>query len=363
MAVAWVGSREAPLENAVQLAAELLQASRCPVFSLDTDVHGTRAAIALAERAGAAYDHIDSAVIARDTALFTDRGAMTVAYGEARRRADVIVIAGELPETYRAMVHELAGTVPDLSTGKVRELFLIGNDGRMVPALNGKRRATPLSCGKAGLNATLAAIRARCAGRQVSALVSNFDAFARSLAAARFPVFVFSGHGIDGLGLEMLQGLIDDLNVTSRASGLHLPASENGWSSVLASTWMTGFAPRTGFARGFPEYDPWRFDVKRLVAVGEADLHVWISAGATRHPVHPKETTLIALTKTDEPIAGAAVTFAIGEAGVDHDGVVYSARVGTLSAVTARTASQLPSAASVIREIAAYFQAEAALPC
>ena len=24
--------------------------------------------------------------------------------------------------------------------------------------------------------------------------------------------------------------------------------------------WMTGFPPRTGFGRGYPEHDPWRFE-------------------------------------------------------------------------------------------------------
>ena len=38
---------------------------------------------------------------------------------------------------------------------------------------------------------------------------------------------------------------------------------------------------------------------------------------------------MIALAKTAEPVPGAAITIAIGEAGVDHDAVVYSSRTGT----------------------------------
>ncbi|MHA6687090.1 tungsten formylmethanofuran dehydrogenase [Mesorhizobium sp. A556] len=357
MAVAWIGNRETSVERAAEHAASLLQASRCPVFSLDTDVHGTRAAIALAERTGAAYDHVSGAALARETALFTDRGAMTVALGEVRRRADVVVIVGKLPEAYGTLLAELSSTTPDLSAANARTFFLIGNDGGMVPA------GTPLACGKAGLNATLAAIRASLGGRQVSTPVSNFDVFANGLKSARYPVFVFSGHGVDRFGLEMLQGLLDDLNQKSRASGLHLPASESGWGSILASTWMTGFAPRTGFSRGFPEYDPWRYDVARMIAAGEADLHLWIAANASQKLKTPKGVSLIALTKTVQPVAGAAVTIAIGEAGIDHDGVVYSARTGTLRAVSAGAASQLPSTAAVLRTIAGHFDAEAALPC
>ncbi|RUY60998.1 tungsten formylmethanofuran dehydrogenase, partial [Mesorhizobium sp. M7A.F.Ca.CA.001.09.2.1] len=71
---------------------------------------------------------------------------------------------------------------------------------------------------------------------------------------------------------------------------------------------------------------------------------------------------LIVLTKTEKPVAGAAVTMAIGEAGVDHDAVVYSSRTGSLRSIDAQADSQLPSAATIIRLIATHAFAEA-LPC
>ncbi|MEQ1951101.1 tungsten formylmethanofuran dehydrogenase [Mesorhizobium sp. CN2-181] len=361
MAVAWIGNREAQLQDAAGETAKLLQSSRCPVFSFDTDVHGTRAAIALAERVGAAYDHIDGAVLAHETALFTDRGGMTVAPGEARRRADVVVVVGELPKAYGRFLLELAATKPDLPVAGERAFFSVGD---VTPALDGKREATPLVCEGQGLAATLAALRGRCAGRQVSAPVKNFEKFAAALAKARYPVFFYSGQSAAALALEMLQGLISDLNATGRASGLLLPASEGGWGAALASGWMTGFPPRTGFGRGFPEHDPWRFDVARMIADGEADCHVWISDDPQRRP--PKATNgcaLIACVRTDGPVAGAAVTIGIGQAGLDHDGVVYSAQVGTLIAVDGSSRSDSVAAADILRAIAAGVEAEAALPC
>ena len=361
MAVAWIGNREAQLQRAAEEAAKLLQSSRCPVFSFDTDVHGTRAAIALAERVGAAYDHIDGAVLARETALFTDRGGMVVAPGETRRRADLVVIVGDLPEAHRRLLLELAVTEPDQPATGQRSFFSVGGQ---TPPLDGKRSATRLTCGEAGLAATLAALRALCAGRQVSTPVANFDLFAKALAEARFPVFLFSCHAADALALEMLQGLIGDLNATGRASGLHLTASESGWGSALVSTWMTGFPPRTGFSRGFPEYDPWRFDVARMIADGEADCHVWISGSGERTPPKPrKDMLLVALAKTSGPVAGAAVTIRVGESGVDHDGVGYLARIGTLTALAARSPTDLPSAAAILRAIAEEVPAGAMPPC
>ncbi|RWE14139.1 MAG: tungsten formylmethanofuran dehydrogenase [Mesorhizobium sp.] len=363
MAVAWIGNRETLVERAAAHAAALLGSSRCPVFSLDTDIHGTRAAIALAERVGAAYDHADGAAVSRETTLFTDKGAMTVAPGETRRRADVVVIVGELPKIHHEFVGELSATVPDLSAKNQREIFLVGSNGASAPPLNNGRTATLLSCGEASLGATLAALRTQCRGRQTSQPVSNFDDFVKALAAAHFPVFLFSGGATEGLALEMLQGLIADLNRKSRASGLHLPASENGWGSALASTWMTGFPLRTGFARGFPEFDPWRYDVARMIAAGEADLHLRISSSIVQPQKKKNRMALIVLAKTQEPIAGAAVTIAIGEAGVDHEAVVYSSRTGSLRSIDARAASELPSAATVIRLVTSHVSAEAALPC
>jgi formylmethanofuran dehydrogenase subunit B len=363
MAVAWIGNRETLVERAVAHAATLLGSSRCPVFTFDTDIHGTRAAIALAERVGAAYDHIEGAALARETALITDKGAMTIAPGEARRRGDMLVIVGDLPEEYAGFLADLANSVPDLSEKNAREFFLVGT-GRAMPSFLSGAKATRLSvAGKTGLAATLAALRAQCAGRKVSTPVSKFDDFAAALAAAKFPVFLFSGLTSDTFALEMLQGLVADLNRKARASSLHLPASESGWGSTIASTWMTGFAPRTGFARGFPEFDPWRFDVERMIAQGEADLHLRISTAKSGPAPKGEGVPLIALAKTLKPVAGAAVTIAIGEAGIDHDAVVYRARTGTLRSAAASAPSTLPPAAEIIRSISAQISPEEGWPC
>lgn len=349
MAVAWIGNRETPLERAVEHVAALLSSSRCPVFSLDTDIHGTRAAIALAERVGAAYDHIDGDALAREVALVTDRGGMFISPGEARRRADVVAIVGELPKAHHALVAGIAGTVPDLSASNARQFFLIGDGDTRAPPLGG-HKAARLSCAEGGLDAALAALRAQCAGRPVATPVSSFDRFAEALASARFPVFLFSGHATGALALEMLQGLVADLNRTSRASALYLPASDSGWGSVLASTWTAGFPPRSGFARGFAEFDPWRLDAKRMLAAREADLHLWISANGGQ-PVAKNGARLVAMARTTKPVANAAVTIAIGEAGLDHDAVAYSSRTGSLVSIAARKPSAFPAAATIIRSI------------
>ncbi|MBS3648380.1 tungsten formylmethanofuran dehydrogenase [Pseudaminobacter sp. 19-2017] len=360
MAVAWIGNREASLEQAVEQAASLLKASRCPVFTLDTDIHGTRAAIALAEQVGGAYDVAGGEVMARETALYTDKGGIFADASETRRRADVIVVVGSLPDYAWPLIAELAETVPDLSPSNIRRFFVIGDVDNLPP---NSGTATNLSCGSSGLGATLAALRAKFAKRKTAAPVENFDQFAAALAESRFPVFLFSGKGCDLLEMEMLQGLVSDLNLKSRASALHLPASESGWGSMFASGWMTGFPPRTGFGSGHPEYDRWRFDVARMIEAGEADVHVWVAGRPDAPAPSHAGPSLIALAKTPEAVPGAAVTIAVGTPGIDHDAVVFTYRTGTFRTVDATEPSEAPAAASILRSIAEVITPGVPLPC
>ena len=125
MSVAWVGSQPVPLTDAVRNAAKLLASSRCPVFTLDADVHGTRSAIALAERLGGAYDHARGKVLATEVALFTDSGGMFTTPGEARRRSSLIVVVGEIPSDHHGLLQAWAGSQPDLGDRQKRSWFHI----------------------------------------------------------------------------------------------------------------------------------------------------------------------------------------------------------------------------------------------
>ena len=63
-----------------------------------------------------------------------------------------------------------------------------------------------------------------------------------------------------------------------------LAPGDNAVGVLQTCGWMTGFPMRTGFGRGYPEHDPWRFDGDRLVASGEADCVLWISAYRAAQP-------------------------------------------------------------------------------
>ncbi|MFC6491105.1 tungsten formylmethanofuran dehydrogenase, partial [Nitratireductor sp. GCM10026969] len=192
---------------------------------------------------------------------------------------------------------------------------------------------------------------AQVGGRPVTTPVTNFERLSDALAKANYAAFLCSGHGTHHLALEMLQGLVSDLNRKTRAAMLVLPESEAGWGGTLVSGWTTGFPMRTGFAQGAAEHDPWRFDVRRMLGAGEADVHLWVAARENSAPAHANGSTLIALTKTAEPVAEAAVTIPVGAPGADHDAVLYSSSRSTFVGRTAGASSQLPSAASILKAI------------
>ena len=111
---------------------------------------------------------------------------------------------------------------------------------------------------------------------------------------------------------------------------------------------------RTGFGAGVPIHDPWRFDAERLVASGETDCVLWISAFGAAPPAWRSAVNFIALCERTTQFAKEPnVRIAIGRPGVDHDAVMHSSDTGTLVAVTASTRSSAPSVAHALERIGA----------
>jgi formylmethanofuran dehydrogenase subunit B len=161
-----------------------------------------------------------------------------------------------------------------------------------------------------------------------------------------------------------LFGLIKDLNAKARFSGLPLPSGDNASGVLQACGWMTGLPPRTGFGRGFPEHDPWRFDALRLVESGEADCVLWISAYRPAVPPWNRAVPTIALTGEGAGFRHRPrVHVTVGRPGIDHDAVEYLAAAGTLAlAAAAATRDTLPVAAA-LAAIAAALPGTDAFPC
>jgi formylmethanofuran dehydrogenase subunit B len=150
------------------------------------------------------------------------------------------------------------------------------------------------------------------------------------------------------------------LNKTTRFSTLSVSGSGNAETLMQTAGWMTGFPMRTGFGRGFPEHDSWRFDAARLVESGEADVVIWVASHAAELPSWASKAPLVALSAAGGGTAQAEVQITVGRHGHDHDAIEFVREVQALAWHRASDASDLPSAAAVLDEIAASLSREAA---
>ncbi|MBV8825700.1 MAG: tungsten formylmethanofuran dehydrogenase [Bradyrhizobiaceae bacterium] len=352
---AWIDGQPVQLEAACAEAARLLERSRLPVIAgLGTDVAGARAAIALAQRTGAVVDHMHSEALLHVLDVVRDAGIMTTTPTEARLRADMLLLVGPLP----------ADALPQLLSAKLRERIVIW----LCPGgtvFGGKVQAIGRSPDL--LPTLLAAARATIAGRPAGPApvgVKTIRSLGDQLKAARFGVAVWSAAALDPLTIEMLCGLIKDLNVQTRFSGLPLPPGDNALGVLQVCGWMTALPPRTGFARGFAEHDPWRFDARRLVERGEADCVVWISTYDPAPPPWTRDVPTIALTSGGASLPRRPrVLIAVGCPGVDHDAIEYVAAAGTLAWEAAAARRTIIRVSDALDRIAAALPTSVASPC
>jgi formylmethanofuran dehydrogenase subunit B len=369
-ATASIDGAPASLEDATAAAAQLLARSSQPLIAgLGADNEGARAAIALAERIGGVVEHRHSAALMRDLDCLRETGVMLTTPGEARVRADVVLLVGDdLLQTWSGLNERLLRPPARRDGVGVprRIVWLAPQADATIPGFDGDIEVIAAGLGTT-LAANLAALRARVKGRPVALAqipLPALDALAADLRRARFGLAVWTASRLGALEIEMLNGLVRDLNETTRFSTLPLPAPDNGAGVLAACGWMSGFPMRTGFGAGAPLHDPWRFDAERLVASRETDCVLWISAFGAPPPAWRSALKFIALCEGttrfgEEP----NVRIVVGRPGVDHDAVLHSADTGTLVAVTASARSAAPSVAHVIERIAACLVETSGPPC
>ena len=371
-ATAWIEGAPASFEESATAAAHLLTASAQPLIAgLGADIEGARAAVALAERVGGVVDHMRSAAILRDLDSLRETGVMMTTPGEARVRADVVLLVGDgLREAWPAIAARLIGSPARPRNEDVarRIVWLAPGTKAEIPGFDGAIEIVATGRG-ARLAANLAALRARVKNRPVARAglaPSVLEAVAAVLRGAKFGVAAWTAASLGALEIEMLHGLVRDLNDTTRFSTLPLAPPDNGAGVLAACGWMTGFPMRTGFGSGAPEHDPWRFDAERLVASNETDCTMWISAFGAPPPAWRDRTPAIALCDRATRLSMTPkVRIEVGRPGIDHDAVLHCPDTGTLVAVTAASprTGAAPSVAQVLRRIAACLEDADAAAC
>jgi formylmethanofuran dehydrogenase subunit B len=114
---------------------------------------------------------------------------------------------------------------------------------------------------------------------------------------------------------------------------------------------------RTGFVRGRPIHDPWRYYSARLVASGEADCVMW--ASAFDGEFDPPKRVDIALCAAGRG-GKARVIFDVARPGVDGDSVLYDPRIGALVVQRGGAANTAPTVGATLAAIRARLESR---PC
>jgi formylmethanofuran dehydrogenase subunit B len=247
-----VKGSEATLAIAVARAAELLQAGPGLVYlapGLGTEAQ--RAAIAVADAAGARLDSVTSATGAPSIVAGQRRGRATATLGEIRRRADLIVYWGVDPAEryprYRERYTRAEAAIVAVDIGRMRG-----------PPDASERIGVPAEREAAALGVMRAAVLGRKLPDLPSA-VAAAAALAERMMRGRYVSIVHDAEAegeVDPQRAEGLIGLAHALNVPTRCALTTLRGGGNRSGADSAMTWQTGYPFAVDFSLGIPRYRP-----------------------------------------------------------------------------------------------------------
>jgi formylmethanofuran dehydrogenase subunit B len=356
--------------DALERAAQVLGRARLPVIGgLLTDIAGAAAAIALAQKLDGVIDHAAGDGLARATQIMHETGGCPASLGEARNRADFIVLVGASPLKRDP---KLLDTLFPKEAGlprpgnNARELILLGCEAPSVPASIPVTKVAPGSVDLPTLVSMLsAALHDHRTGADGGETEAKLTAIAERLRTGAFPVFVISPCDLDEHVLRTVLGMVRHLCLTTRAATLSLPAPGNGDGVNLCSAWTCGVPVRTRFTHGLPEHDPWRYAAKRLIESGEADALLWVDALAMGDAQRPHGVPTVVLSATGDAAATTGdVVIKVGRPGRDHDAALYLSEIAGIGMVKAtRPNPDAPTVAEVITGISQRIGSREALAC
>ena len=335
-----VGGKPVDIKKAVAKAAEILGNAKLPLFAgLGTEVQGMRAVMSLADKTGAALDHMNSDGFMRNIQVVQNSGWQVTTLTEVRNRVDLLVIVGTdivsvFPRFFEREVWNKK-TLFDQDTSKREVVYLGGRDiDTSAGVAPDGRHPDVLPCDLDCLPDVISALRALVSGKNLRAIevagiaMAELEKLAQRLATAKYSVVVWAAAPLNfphaELTVQNITELVKTLNKTTRSSGLPLGGIEGDMNANQVSTWISGYPMRTSYARTYPEHDPYHFSTDRLLASGEADALLWVSS------FNPDRTPPLANVPT--VVFGHAhmqlehepdVFIPIGMPGADHKGIMF----------------------------------------
>jgi formylmethanofuran dehydrogenase subunit B len=364
-----VAGKTVSLQEAVRQAAKLIAKAKLPMFGgLATDVEGMRAVMALADRSGGIVDHAFSEAQYRNFKILQSTGWTTTTMTEARNRADLFIIAGSDIHALHPRFFERIVCPPDSMfdvTAPKRTVVFIGK-GLDRSGAKGARigEVVTIGCKDEQAGDVVALLRARLRGFRIKdskidgVKLAEIDALAERCRNAKYGVVVWAPPALNfpfaELAVEQFTGLVKDLNLTIRFAGLALGGAEGAITAGAVCTWISGYPLRISYASGAPDYDPYRWNIARMLHDGEGDLLVWTaSISPDLAPPSTKLPTIVLGTPGLKLAGEPSVFIPVGTPGVDHAGRLV--RVDNVVSLPLKDLgrSDLPSVADVLAAIEA----------
>ncbi len=324
------------LSQAIAEATRLIGKAALPLYGgLATDVEGMRAVLALAEASGGIVDHALSEALYRNLKILQTTGWTTSTLTETRNRADLIVIAGSDIARFNPRFFERIASPPDSMfdvTAKKRTIVFIGKGLDRALAKDSRiGEVVTLPCKLEDAGDVVGALRARLRGfriksRKIAGVsLADIDALAERCRQAKYGVVAWAPPSLDyphaEFAVDQFAGLVKDLNQTTRFAGLSLGGGEGITTAGAVCSWQSGYPLRVSFLSGAPDYDPYRYAIRRMLADGEGDALVWIASFSPNlAPPKTKLPTIVLGTPGLKLAHTPAVFIPVGTPGVDHAG-------------------------------------------
>jgi formylmethanofuran dehydrogenase subunit B len=363
-----IAGQQTDLQTAIRKAASILRIAQQPLISgLGTEVYGMRAALELADMAGATLDHMNSEAGMRNVLAMQNSGWQTTTLTEVRNRADlVLIIGGDIVSRYPRFFERVIWNKESMFGQDIaaRDIVCLGGPEIDTSAGISPRgiKPTTIPCHNGDLPSVIAALLALANGKDLHTEtvagipVADLEHLVTRLAAAKYSVIVWAAADFDfphaDLTIHKLAELIAHFNHTTRCSGLPMGGSEGDTTANNVSSWISGYPVRNSFKRGYPEYDPHRFATRQQLDSGEADALVWISSfNPDRVPQEGNVPTIVIGHPAMKPMREPDVFIPVGIPGVDHAGIMFRSDSAVALPLMKLRTSSLPSLRQVLNGI------------
>lgn len=340
---ALIDGQPASLEEAVEVAAQILSQARYPlIYGLSsTYCEAQRQAVALADLLGATIDCCTSVCHGPSGIAMQAVGEPTCTLGEVKNRADLLIYWGSNPaESHPLHFARYAVTPKGLFTPR-------GRKDRTVVLVDVRPTASARAADiflqiKPGRDfECLWALRALIRGLDLeeSAMadtgltLAQLQDLAGRMKSCRFGV-LFVGQGLtQSRGKQMNTTaafmLVRDLYAHTKFAVIPMRGHGNvtGIDNVLS--WQTGYPFGVNFSRGYPRFNPGEFTAVDVLGRGEADAALIVASDpvATLPRVAGQRLAQIPTVALDthgsETTKVARVVITTAPAGISAEGTVY----------------------------------------